>query len=115
MKRTFVETNVFTKRWNELNLTDGNLQELQQYILKNPNCGDIIQGTGGLTKLRWVLPSSGKSGGVRILTVDFARHETVFLINCYSKAEKDNISNKEKAIYKSLIKSIKEALGNERS
>jgi hypothetical protein len=110
MKRTFVETIIFTKRWSELKLTDNDLQELQNYILKNPNAGNIIQGTGGLTKLRWALPNTGKSGGIRILYVNFTRHEKIILINCYSKSEKDNIADKEKAIYKSLIKLIKEEL-----
>ena len=107
IKRTFAETEIFSKRWKELKLNDDNLQELQNYILKNPNAGDIIEGTGGLIKLRWALEHVGKSGGVRVLYVDFIRQETVILINCYGKKEKDNISDKEKAIYKTLIKSMK--------
>jgi len=110
MKRTFVETSIFTKRWNDLNLTDEDLQSLQNYIIKNPNAGDIIVGTGGLTKLRWALPNKGKRGGVRILHIDFTRQKTVFLINCYSKSQKDNISDSEKAMYKTLIEAIKEEL-----
>jgi len=110
MKRTFVETTVFSKRWNELKLTDIDLQELQNYILKNPDAGDVIKGAGGLTKIRWSLPDVGKSGGVRALYVDFVRQEKIILINCYGKSEKDNITDSEKAMYKTLIKSIKEAL-----
>jgi len=110
MKRTFIETLIFTKRWYELSLTDDDLLELQEFILKNPKAGDIIQGTGGLTKLRFSLPNTGKSGGVRVLFVDFIRQEKVVLINCYSKGKKDNITDKEKALYRSLIKMIKEEL-----
>jgi len=86
------------------------LRELQEFILKNPGAGDIIQGTGGLTKLRFSLPNTGKSSGLRVLYVDFIRQETIILVNCYSKSEKDSITDKEKAEYKSLIKSIKEVL-----
>jgi len=110
MKRTFAETFVFTKSWSDLRLSDVDLQNLQNYILENPDAGDIIQGTGGLTKLRWTLPNKGKSGGIRVLYVDFIRQEKIILINCYGKSEKDSISDKEKAIYKSIIKSIKEEL-----
>ena len=78
--------------------------------MKNPGAGDIIQGTGGLTKLRFSLPNTGKSSGLRVLYVDFIRQETIILVNCYSKSEKDSITDKEKAEYKSLIKSIKEVL-----
>ena len=110
MKRTFVETTVFNKRWRDLNLSDDDLQNLQSYIIKNPNAGDIIVGTGGLTKLRWALPNRGKRGGVRILHVDFTRQKTVFLINCYGKNQKDNISDSEKAMYKTLIEAIRREL-----
>ena len=72
--------------------------------------GDIIQGAGGLTKLRFTLPNTGKSGGIRVLFVDFVRQEKIILINCYKKSEKDSISNDEKAVFKALIKSIKEEL-----
>ena len=110
MKRKFVETNVFTKHWKELNLTDSDLQSLQNFILKNPDYGDVIIGTGGLTKLRWALPGTGKSGGIRTLYIDFTRQEIIFLINCYSKSKKDTVSDKEKAMYKVLIDSIREEL-----
>ena len=110
MKRTFLETHIFSKRWGELGFTDSDLLELQTFLLKNPNAGDIIQGAGGLTKLRFALPNTGKSGGVRVLYVDFIQQQIIVLINCYSKSEKDNITDKEKTIYKALIKSIKEEL-----
>ena len=65
MKRTFLETKIFMKRWRELELDDDDLLELQEFILKNPDAGDIIQGAGGLSKLRFALPGTGKSGGIR--------------------------------------------------
>ena len=110
MKRTFVETPIFSKRWSELGLTDDDLLVLQTFILRNPSAGDVIQGTGGLTKLRFAIPDKGKSGGVRALYVDFIQQKKTIMVNCYSKSEKDNISDKEKAIYKKLIKAIKEEL-----
>ena len=108
--RSFIETVIFTKRWAELGLTDDNLAELEKFIMENPDAGDIIQGTGGLIKLRWKLPGKGKRGGTRILYVDFVKYSKTILINCYSKKEKDNISDKEKAVYKKLIKEIGEEL-----
>ena len=110
MKRAFIETNVFTKRWNEHGLSDDDLLNLQTYILKNPSAGDIVQGAGGLTKLRFALPNRGKSGSVRVLYVDFIHQEKTVLVNCYSKSQQDSISDKEKTMYRTLIKSIKEEL-----
>ena len=61
-------------------------------------------------KIKGVIEGFGKSGGVRVLYVDFIRQEKVILINCYGKSEKESISDNEKAMYKTLIKSIKEEL-----
>ena len=106
MAREFIITEVFDRNWLELGLSDEDLRKLQNHIMTNPNAGDIMEGTGGLIKLRWNLPNTGKSGGVRALYVDFIYHETIILINCYSKGKKDNLTDKEKAMYKNLIKSI---------
>ena len=106
MTREFIMTQVFDKRWDELSLGDEDLQELQNHIMQNPDIGDIIQGTGGLTKLRWNLPNTGKSGGIRVLYINYISQKTIVLVNCYSKSEKDNISEKEKTEYKKIIKAI---------
>lgn len=106
MKREFIITSTFDKRWKELNLTDESLRLLQEYLLKNPKVGDIIEGTGGLRKLRWRLADSGKRGGIRVQYVDFLMYEKSILVNCYSKNEKDDISEKEKNVYHTLIKEI---------
>lgn len=52
MKREFIELPEFLKRWYEIGLTD-DLIQLEIYLCKNPEIGDLIQGTGGLRKLRW--------------------------------------------------------------
>ena len=110
MTREFIITQIFDKRWDELNLNDETLRQLQTHIMQNPSVGDIIEDTGGLIKLKWNLPNKGKRGGVRILYVDFIKQETVILINCYSKSEKDTLTSKEKAIYKEFIKEIGKGL-----
>ena len=106
MTRSFIIAPIFDKHWDEHGLTDEDLRQLQNFLMKKPNAGDVIQGTGGLTKLRWNLPNTGKSGGVRVLYIDFIRQEKIMLVNCYSKSDKDNITNKEKAMYKELAKMI---------
>lgn len=110
MAREFIIVQTFDKEWNNLGLNDEALRMLQNFILCNPGIGDIIEGTGGLMKLRWKLPNTGKRGGVRVLYVDFMRQETVILVNCYGKSEKETITAKEKAMYKELIKAIKKEL-----
>jgi len=111
MTRVFISAQIFDKHWAEFGLNDDDLRQLQNFLIKKPNAGDIIQGTGGLTKLRWNLPNTGKSSGVRILYIDFIRQEKIMLVNCYGKSGKDDITDKEKAIYREFIKKIRKELG----
>ena len=61
----FIETSVFTKQVTEL-LSDDDYVFLQTHLAENPTAGDVIQGTGGLRKMRWAAMGKGKRGGVRV-------------------------------------------------
>jgi len=106
IKRAFIQTNVFDKRWTELGLTDDDLSELEDFIMENPDAGDMIQGTGGAIKLRFALPNKGKSGGIRVIYIDLISVEKVHLLTCYPKSKKDNLSDNEKAAIKEVVKRI---------
>ncbi len=78
MNRTFIEVPIFTKKWKELGFTDENLRDLENILLANPKSGDVIQGTGGLRKIRIPLNSKGKRGGGRVIYVDIEFRETIY-------------------------------------
>ena len=61
----FIETPLFTRQVQEL-LSDEGYSAFQWYLALNPKAGDLIQGTGGLRKVRWSAAGSGKRGGVRV-------------------------------------------------
>ncbi|MCF0217358.1 MAG: hypothetical protein HUK21_12930 [Fibrobacteraceae bacterium] len=63
MQREFIITREFDRTWKELGLDDGELQKLEIFLCQNPDAGDVMQGTGGVRKLRWSLQGRGKSGG----------------------------------------------------
>lgn len=46
-------------------MPDDDYKVLQEALIQRPDCGDLIQGSGGLRKVRWKLEGRGKSGGVR--------------------------------------------------
>lgn len=108
MKRIFVEVPVFTRKWKELGLTDENLRELQNILLENPKTGDIIQGTGGIRKIRIPLEHKGKRGGARVIYVDIEWKEAIYFINVYAKNEKDDLTEEEKKAFKAIVKILKE-------
>ena len=108
MKREFITTGIFDKRWEELNLSDGDLKKLQNYVMDNPKAGSVIEGTGGAIKLRYALPGRGKSGSIRVIFIDIIKAEKVYFLTCYPKSKQDNLSNDEKAAIKESIKRILE-------
>ena len=55
MTREFIITKEFDRTWKELGLNDDDLRELEIYLCKNPDCGDTLEGTGGIKKFRWAL------------------------------------------------------------
>ena len=111
MTRTFIQTDEFIKNWERLGLTDDDLRRLQLEIMKNPQVGPVIQGTGKLRKMRFAFENKGKSGSSRVCYVDFLIHETVYLITVYSKNEKDNLSKAERNEIKKFIDILEKRLG----
>ena len=106
MIRTFIKTDEFVKQWEKLGLTDEDLRKLELEILKNPQAGPVIRGTGGLRKLRFAYENKGKSGSTRICYVDYVIYETVYLITAYAKNEKDNLTESERNEIRKVIMAI---------
>ena len=110
MTRTFVELPIFRARWKEIGLNDKDLMRLQEELLADPKVGAVIIGTGGVRKMRFAFQHRGKSGSIRVIYVDFEVYEKIFLITAYTKDEKDNLSDSEKAEIKQLIKVLEQQL-----
>ena len=108
MNRTFVEVPMFTKKWNELKLNDEILKDLQNILLNDPKSGNVIQGTGGLRKIRIPMKNKGKSSGSRVIYIDIELKKTIYFLNVYSKNEKDNLTDDEKKALKTMVKILKE-------
>ncbi|MDY2839598.1 MAG: type II toxin-antitoxin system RelE/ParE family toxin [Treponema sp.] len=114
MKRTFIEVPLFTKRWKEIGLSDEDLLALQIMLLKNPESGPVMEGTGGIRKVRFALENRGKSGSVRVCYTDFAEYEVTYLITAFTKNEQANLSDEEKNVLKKLVKALKDEAAKNR-
>ena len=110
MTRTFIQTDEFVKNWERLGLTDDDLRKLELELLKNPQCGPIIKGTGKLRKMRFACRNKGKSGSVRICYVDFVLLKSIYLITVYHKNEKENLSKAERNEIKKSIELLEKEL-----
>ena len=114
MLRTFIEVPLFTKRWKEIGLNDDDLLVLQIMLLKDPASGPVMEGTGGIRKVRFPIDNRGKSGSVRVCYTDFEEYEVTYLITAFTKNEQENLSASEKAVLKKLVKALKEEAGRNR-
>jgi len=108
MKRTFFEMKHFTRKWIELGFSDEDLRNLQNMLVENPKAGPVMQGTGGLRKIRFAFPNTGKSGSVRVCYIDIEDVLEIHLIDVFAKNEKDNLSKAERNQIKVVVEKIKQ-------
>ena len=110
MIREFVMMPAFEKQWKSMGLSDDDLQRLQVELLINPQAGNVIEGTGGLRKIRFAFNGRGKRGSARVAYVDFTVHKQIYLIFAYSKNEQDNLSKEERNNIKKMIEHIEKTI-----
>lgn len=87
-----VETQEFVRQSKKLRMTDEEIDFIKTFVGLNPSAGNVVPGTGGARKIRFPLRGRGKSGGFRVITFYSGVDIPVFLIDVYSKREKENIS-----------------------
>ena len=111
MRLTFVQLSRFALRWAQLKLTDEDLQALEQMLLRNPEAGAVVAGTGGLRKVRFAPPShrTGKSGALRVGYAYIRVASAIYLLAVYPKNEQANLTAAEKAEARKLIEIIRRA------
>jgi hypothetical protein len=109
----FVETNEFVSQWQSLGLDNEiDLWDLQIMIMRNPEVGKVVAGTGGLRKMRFGRPSDriGKRAGVRVCYVYFREHAIVLLVTAYGKHQTDDLSAREKKYVREYIERTRTGL-----
>ncbi len=87
----------------EKHLSENERQNIIDFLAKNPKSGDIIQGTGGIRKLRWGKGDRGKSGGVRIIYYFHSDKLPLYLVTLFAKNERDNLSTQERNDLSKLV------------
>ena len=104
MMFSFVETDLFSKLVDDY-LTGEEYRQVQLALIRKPQAGVVIRGSGGVRKLRWQLRGKGKRGGCRIIY--FVRHseEVFWMLTIYPKNVRDTISGH-------LLKKIRQEIEN---
>ncbi|ALO34752.1 toxin HigB-2 [Colwellia sp. MT41] len=110
MKCIFVESKIFEK-YRDDHLSDEEFRLFQAELMSNPKKGDVIQGTGGLRKVRVASKGKGKRGGSRVIYYFLDKKRRCYLLPIYGKSEMSDLT----ADQKKQLKVFMEVWRNEQS
>jgi len=110
MECIFVESKIFEKYRDE-HLSDEDFRLFQAELMSNPKQGNVIQGTGGLRKVRVASKGKGKRGGSRVIYYFLDEKRRFYLLTIYGKSEMSDLT----ADQKKQLKSFMEVWRNEQS
>ena len=80
---------------------------MEAAIIADPGAAPVIQGTGGLRKLRWAGSGRGKRGGIRTIYSRHAGADAIYLLTAYAKADRDDLSPADRRVLSRLVAEIK--------
>jgi hypothetical protein len=103
---TVVETPLFLKQAEKL-FSEQERVELIDFLSAFPMAGDEIVGSGGLRKVRYAIGGKGKSGGARVIYFFYNEDAPLYLVTCYGKSEKRDLSRAEINAFAKLTAAIK--------
>ncbi len=87
---TFIESAAF-ECVRAVYLDDDEYAELQQFMMENPEAGDVVRESGGVRKLRWKRKGMGKRGGLRVIYFVRYQPNEIWLLTLYAKAKPENV------------------------
>ena len=100
----FIETTIFTKEIERL-ILDDHYRRLQTTLMLKPDAGKLIKGSGGLRKIRWNLPGTGKRGALRIIYY-WNPPDTIFMLFPYRKTEQENLTPDQLKLLRRMVKEL---------
>ena len=105
---TVLQLPKFKAEATELIGADG-IEALAVYLIDHPAAGEVIPGWGGVRKLRWAAKGKGKRGGARIIYLYLVVAARVYLMRCYAKNVKTDLTPDEKRQLRQIAAYLKGA------
>jgi len=94
-RQTVVETPTYIALADKL-FSERERESIVAMVAGNPECGDVMSGTGGFRKVRVPRQGMGKSGGARVVYIWRNDKFPVFLITVFPKNKKANLTRAER-------------------
>lgn len=104
MRALFVELPPFS-RFRRDYLDDEAFRRFQELLLADPLAGEVIQGAGGLRKIRFAdsRRQKGKRGGLRVIYYFWREGGQFWLFTLYDKDEAADLTAAERKAVKALL------------
>ena len=99
-----IETSIFTKEIQRL-ISEDNYRMLQAALMLRPDAGSLIRGSGGLRKIRWNVPGTGKRGALRVIYY-WNPPDTIFMLFPYRKTEQENLTPDQLKVLRRMVKEL---------
>lgn len=95
-------------------LSADELDRALEMIARDPACGDLIPGTGGVRKVRIAASGRGKRGGGRVIYFWFDEDNPIYLLFAYPKNQRDDLSAAKRNALKKLTAVLKAEMRDRR-
>lgn len=99
---TVAETPTFRRKIETL-LSPSERDDLIAYLAEHPFAGVLIQGTGGIRKLRWRTGATGKRGGIRVIYYFHSEMMPLYLLAAFGKNDKSDLAMRERQQLSDLV------------
>lgn len=102
----FINTPSFSRAADAL-LDADDIRMLQLILNENPRAGDLVQGTGGVRKLRVAASGRGKRGGGRVLYLYVEVRLRVYFLAVFAKNDQPDFTPVYYRALKALVQQLK--------
>lgn len=97
-----VEARGFTTRICDL-VSDDDYRLFQLQLVRNPEAGRLIPGTGGLRKIRCAASGRGKRGGSRVIYFWHAKSQHILMLFVYPKNEQADLTPAQRRALRKIV------------
>jgi mRNA-degrading endonuclease RelE of RelBE toxin-antitoxin system len=106
MSAAIAYTSVYAKRAAKI-LRAEEREAMETHIAENPEIHPVVPGTGGVRKARWGRQGKGKRGRVRVIYFYRAAADVVYLLDIYTKAAKEDLTQSDRRQLKEMVNRLK--------
>jgi hypothetical protein len=88
-------------------VSDDDYAAFQRELSRHPDQGDLLEGCGGVRKVRLAARGKGKSGGARVIYLYLRHRERIYLLYLFTKGDAANLSADGKKTMRELAQQIR--------